>query len=388
MDITDEASVRAGLARVLAEFGRADILINNAANDPRSRPTRTRAGAAWSASAWDLWNKDIAVGLTGGLPVRRVIGEHLAKNGGGVILNIASDLGVIAPDQRIYRKEGLPEDSQPVKPVTYSVVKHGLVGLTRYLATYWADQGVRVNAVSPGGVYTNQPEEFLAKAHEPDPPRAHGPSGRVQGRGPVPGFRRLVVHDRGQRFGRRVAGPAGDPMKLSAEQKRLVAEYNAAVGSGLAVPQDWPCLCGSTDAAPVYTHDRHGLWGPVGVCRKCGLVYATPRLEERVYEGFYGSDAYRLVYEPEADVLAAAENKFRQGVNRHIFEALEPHLRKAQGRTVLEFGCGGGVEPRPFPAGRGYQVKGYDYSPELTAFGREKGLDSGSRILRGHFRKI
>jgi NAD(P)-dependent dehydrogenase (short-subunit alcohol dehydrogenase family) len=163
VDITDEASVRAGLARVLAEFGRADILINNAANDPKVSGDADPGWSRLERFGLEMWNKDIAVGLTGAFLCARVIGEHLAKNGGGVILNIASDLGVIAPDQRIYRKEGLPPDSQPVKPVTYSVVKHGLVGLTRYLATYWADQGVRVNAVSPGGVYTNQPEEFLAK---------------------------------------------------------------------------------------------------------------------------------------------------------------------------------------------------------------------------------
>jgi NAD(P)-dependent dehydrogenase (short-subunit alcohol dehydrogenase family) len=70
---------------------------------------------------------------------------------------------VIAPDQRLYRQEGLAEEQQPVKPVTYSVVKHGLIGLTKYLATYWADKQVRVNALSPGGVYTNQPEAFVQK---------------------------------------------------------------------------------------------------------------------------------------------------------------------------------------------------------------------------------
>jgi NAD(P)-dependent dehydrogenase (short-subunit alcohol dehydrogenase family) len=80
-----------------------------------------------------------------------------------VILNIASDLALISPDQRIYRKEGLPEKEQPVKPVTYSVVKAGLVGLTRYLATYWAEQGVRVNSISPGGVFTSQPPDFVQR---------------------------------------------------------------------------------------------------------------------------------------------------------------------------------------------------------------------------------
>ena len=68
-----------------------------------------------------------------------------------------------APDQRIYREDNLEDDMQPVKPITYSVVKSGLIGLTKYLATYWADNGIRVNALSPGGVYTNQPQEFVDK---------------------------------------------------------------------------------------------------------------------------------------------------------------------------------------------------------------------------------
>src|SRR5690606_27479320 len=78
-------------------------------------------------------------------------------------LNIGSDLAIIGPDQRIYRKDNVSDAQQPVKPVTYSVVKAGLVGLTRYLATYWAGQGIRANILLPGGVENQQDREFVAK---------------------------------------------------------------------------------------------------------------------------------------------------------------------------------------------------------------------------------
>ena len=91
----------------------------------------------------------------------------MADRGRGVSLNIASDLSVIAPDQRLYRQPGISEESQqPVKPVTYSVIKHGLIGLTKYVATYWAHRGVRVNALSPGGVFNGQGEDFVVRLEE------------------------------------------------------------------------------------------------------------------------------------------------------------------------------------------------------------------------------
>ena len=163
VDITDPASVADGLANVLKTFGRVHILINNAAHDPKVGP---EAGTAWSRFenfSRDLWDQDMAVGLTGAFLCSQAVGAHMAGENGGVILNIASDLSVIAPDQRLYRQNGLADDEQPVKPVSYSVVKHGLVGLTRYLAAYWADRNVRVNAISPGGVYTDQPDDFVEK---------------------------------------------------------------------------------------------------------------------------------------------------------------------------------------------------------------------------------
>jgi len=87
----------------------------------------------------------------------------MALNKKGVILNIASDLSVIAPDQRLYYQDNINENQQPVKPITYSVIKHGLIGLTKYTASYWANKGIRCNALSPGGVYTNQNDNFVRR---------------------------------------------------------------------------------------------------------------------------------------------------------------------------------------------------------------------------------
>ena len=84
---------------------------------------------------------------------------------GGAIVNISSDLGVMAPDQRLYAEEGVVDDKQNVKPVTYSVVKSGMIGLTRYLSTYWAEKNVRCNAMCPGGVENGQPDDFLDKVN-------------------------------------------------------------------------------------------------------------------------------------------------------------------------------------------------------------------------------
>lgn len=161
-DVTQLEAVERLLSETLEEFGRVDVLINNAANDPKV-DGGTPAWARVEQFPLEQWDADIRVGLTGAFLCARVIGGEMARRGGGVILNVASDLSVIAPDQRVYRLEGLEPDHQPVKPISYSVTKTGLIGLTRYLATYWADRGVRVNAISPGGVYNGQPEDFVRR---------------------------------------------------------------------------------------------------------------------------------------------------------------------------------------------------------------------------------
>jgi NAD(P)-dependent dehydrogenase (short-subunit alcohol dehydrogenase family) len=162
-DITTLRSVEAMRDAVLARFGRIDILINNAANNPKMEVREGRNFSRLENFPVALWEQDLRVGLTGAFLCSRVFGSEMAKRRSGVVLNIASDLALIGPDQRLYRDESLPESRQPVKPVTYSVVKSGLIGLTKYLATYWNESGVRVNAISPGGVENGQPADFVAR---------------------------------------------------------------------------------------------------------------------------------------------------------------------------------------------------------------------------------
>jgi NAD(P)-dependent dehydrogenase (short-subunit alcohol dehydrogenase family) len=162
-NIADADQVAGILRTTLDRYGRVDILINNAANNPRVEQPREVNFSRFEHFPVSQWMDDLTVGLTGAFLCSQAIGAAMAKQGRGVIVNVASDLALIAPDQRLYRQEGVPEQLQPVKPVTYSVVKSGLLGLTRYLATYWCDQGVRVNAISPGGIYNGQTDIFVAK---------------------------------------------------------------------------------------------------------------------------------------------------------------------------------------------------------------------------------
>lgn len=162
VNITQESEVVANCAEVLERFGHIDGLVNNAANNPKVESGGGETFSRLEKFPLSAWNDDVAVGLTGAFLCAKHYGAAIARQGGSIV-NISSDLGLIAPDQRLYRKPGLPDDSQPVKPVTYSVVKTGLIGLTRYLATYWSAQGVRSNALCPGGVENGQDAAFLAE---------------------------------------------------------------------------------------------------------------------------------------------------------------------------------------------------------------------------------
>jgi len=162
VDITSEKQIEKNAKIIIDDYGKIDHLINNAAINPKVKLNFGKEFSRLENFPLDVWEKDIAVGLTGAFLCAKHYGYNIAQNkNGGSIINISSDLGLIAPDQRLYKKDDLPNASQPVKPVSYSVVKTGLIGLTRYLATYWPEHNVRCNAMCPGGIENNQPQSFI-----------------------------------------------------------------------------------------------------------------------------------------------------------------------------------------------------------------------------------
>ena len=164
VDISKEEEVDSAYKELELQGIAISILINNAAINPRY--TSGINGPVFSRVenlTVDDWNYQVSVGLTGAFICSKYFGSKMATSNSGIILNISSDLSVISPDQRIYKVSGIDENSQLVKPITYSVIKSGLVGMTKYLATYWSANGVRVNALSPGGVYEEQDSDFVKK---------------------------------------------------------------------------------------------------------------------------------------------------------------------------------------------------------------------------------
>ena len=182
IDITDEKSIQDNTKLLMDKFGKIDGLVNNAANNPKVEDSKEVNFSRLENFSLDIWNEDISVGLTGSFLCAKHYGFAISKNlNGGSIVNISSDLGLIAPDQRLYAKDGIDDDKQNVKPVTYSVVKTGLIGLTRYLATYWADKNVRCNAMCPGGVENGQPKDFLREVNSRIPMKRMANDDEYQG---------------------------------------------------------------------------------------------------------------------------------------------------------------------------------------------------------------
>ena len=171
MDVTSENSINQVHKELINSGIYVDILINNAAINPKVEKNQDNKELTRLENfSLEIWNKELQVGLTGAFLCSKVFGSSMFLNGiKGNIINISSDLSVISPLQSLYINKNLKYDEQAVKPITYSVIKTGLIGLTRYLATYWAGSGIRCNALSPGGIYDKQPDEFVKRLSDQIP---------------------------------------------------------------------------------------------------------------------------------------------------------------------------------------------------------------------------
>jgi len=162
VDITKPESVNAMVASVLSSFGGLDVLVNSAALDPKFDPDAAAKGIAPGAFEdypLEQWNAALNVNLTGMFLVTQACAKQMVVQGKkGSIINICSTYGLNGPDQRIYIKDG---KRVAYKPVYYTTTKAGVMGFTKYLAAYYAETEIRVNALTPGGVFNNHEEYFV-----------------------------------------------------------------------------------------------------------------------------------------------------------------------------------------------------------------------------------
>jgi NAD(P)-dependent dehydrogenase (short-subunit alcohol dehydrogenase family) len=162
MDITQPDSVNATVEKTLSAFGRIDILVNSAALDPKFDPDAVKQGitpGTFEDYPLDLWNSALNVNLTGMFLMTQACVKPMIDQGKkGSIINICSTYGLNGPDQRIYVKDG---KRVAFKPVYYTVTKAGVLGFTKYLAAYYAGTEIRVNALTPGGVFNNHEDYFV-----------------------------------------------------------------------------------------------------------------------------------------------------------------------------------------------------------------------------------
>lgn len=160
-DVADPDSVGRMVTDTLERFGRLDILVNNAALDPKfEAASASEHQTRFEDFPLAAWQEALDVNVTGMFLCAQAAARRMLQAGAGVIVNICSTYGLVGPDQRLYQREGEPAQ---YKPVSYSVGKAAALGLTRYLATYFAGTGIRVNALTPGGVFAGHDEEFVRR---------------------------------------------------------------------------------------------------------------------------------------------------------------------------------------------------------------------------------
>lgn len=159
LDVTDPASAAAVVDEIVARSKRLDILVNSAAMDPKFDPQHAQTNSnAFEDYPLKSWQDAVNVNLTGPFLVSQAAARQMVRQKKGSIINICSTYGLGGPDQRIYEKPGKP---RTYKPVYYTVTKAGILGLTKYMATYYAGTDIRVNALTPGGVFNGHDDEFV-----------------------------------------------------------------------------------------------------------------------------------------------------------------------------------------------------------------------------------
>ena len=159
LNITEQDATRSAIEHIRSQWGRIDVLVNSAALDPKvSAEGKVRSSGAFEDFPLETWQKALNVNLTGMFIITQAVARLMKAQNKGSIINICSTYGLVGPDQRIYQREGQPPQ---YKPVYYTVTKAAVLGFTRYLATYYAGTEIRVNALTPGGVYNNQDDEFV-----------------------------------------------------------------------------------------------------------------------------------------------------------------------------------------------------------------------------------
>lgn len=171
-DITDPGSLRALREALLHAAGRLDVLVNNAAiNDKFENPAKAADESRFENYPLHLWRASLEVNVTGTFLCSQILGTVMAERGSGSIINVASTYGMVAPDQSLYRK---PDGTQSFyKTAAYPTTKGAVLAFTKFLAAYWGRSGVRVNALSPGGV-ENAQDEYFVRAYA-----ARTPMGRM-----------------------------------------------------------------------------------------------------------------------------------------------------------------------------------------------------------------